>query len=128
MGNVEDCMLCLTFCTCSGTSGTPPHSFTHHHPSPIPISEDWTPHLSLGTCSSQSTPLLPLVLLSFPASYWLPLHFLLAVTISVPIFQGHSLHPEDGATGSSNTLVSYCSTGQHHNPEDLYLNNACCVN
>jgi hypothetical protein len=50
----EDWTLCQAYSTCSGPSYTPPHSFTHHHPSLVPVDEDSTLCWPLCTCSGQS--------------------------------------------------------------------------
>jgi hypothetical protein len=51
--------------TCSSTSGTPLHAFTHCHPCLLLIGEDWTFHQYFNSCSGWSDtvthPLLPLV-------------------------------------------------------------------
>jgi hypothetical protein len=50
----KDCSLYPAVSIFRSMSGTPPQSFTHHHPSPFPMSEEWTSHYSYYHC--QTTP------------------------------------------------------------------------
>jgi len=67
------------------------------------------------------TPLLPLISLSFPTTYWLADYFplLYSLPVSVPLSHCHSLHPEDGGSKVIQKFVPYHNTTKHHNPNTL---------
>lgn len=128
----KDCTLWLSFSICSSMSGTPPPTFTHHHPKPFPWQGLWLHvYLSIPAVASsiyQLTPLLPLVPLYFPlptscqialpTSHWIshsaPL--LYSMPTSKPFPQCPSLHHD---YGGSKIL---CDTGilQHYKVNCLW--------
>jgi hypothetical protein len=108
----NDLSLCFAF-------STPPHSFTHHHPSPFPTSENWPPHqhvwpLVTQPCTPHCPPPSTTITVTLPPlilSAYIYVHFSSAIYYTLKM----------RAARSSKTLVSYHSTLHHHSPWHLDL-------